>query len=135
MHKTTLFITHDLDEAVRLGHRVAIMKDGFIVQQGRPEEIVTRPEGDYVSKFVSSMSTLGFLTAADVALADAGAARAAHAGGAPVVGADANIRELLLAFDAGAGEIVVRSGDEAAAVVTPRSIMRAVYRDLTKALD
>ena len=135
VHKTTLFITHDLDEAVRLGHRVAIMKDGRIVQQGRPEEIVTRPEGDYVSKFVSSMSTLGFLTAADVVLADADAARAAHAGGAPVVGPDANIRELLVAFDTDASEILVRGGDEALGVVTPASIMQAVYRDLTKVLD
>ena len=135
MHKTTLFITHDLDEAVRLGHRVAIMKDGFIVQQGRPEEIVTRPEGAYVSKFVSSMSTLGFLTAADVVLGDGDAARAARSGGAPVVGAQTNIRELLVAFDAGAREIVVGAGDEALGVVTPDSIMKAVYRDLTKALD
>ena len=135
VHKTTLFITHDLDEAVRLGHRVAIMKDGCIVQQGRPEEIVTRPEGEYVSKFVSSMSTLGFLTAADVVLADGEAARIAHAGGAPVVGPDTNIRELLVAFDAGASEIVVGSGDEALGVVTPGSIMQAVYRDLTKVLD
>ena len=134
MHKTTLFITHDLDEAVRLGHRVAIMKDGFIVQQGRPEEIVTRPEGDYVSKFVSSMSTLGFLTAADVVRDGGGPARV-RAGEVPVVGPDANIRELLIAFDAGASEIVVRAGDEALGVVTPDSIMKAVYHDLTKELD
>ena len=139
MHKTTLFITHDLDEAVRLGHRVAIMKDGFIVQQGRPEEIVTRPGGEYVSKFVSSMSTLGFLTAADLVHAGGGAAPDAHAVDGPVVGPvvgpDTNIRELLVAFDAGAGELVVRSADETLGVVTPGSIMRAVHRDLTKVLD
>ena len=43
LHKTTLFITHDLDEAIRLGTRIAIMKDGRIVQIGTPEEIVTNP--------------------------------------------------------------------------------------------
>lgn len=44
LHKTMLFITHDLDEAIRIGTRIAIMKDGRIVQLGTPEEIVTQPE-------------------------------------------------------------------------------------------
>ena len=44
LKKTTLFITHDLDEAIRIGHRIAIMKDGVIVQIGTPEEIVMSPQ-------------------------------------------------------------------------------------------
>ncbi len=48
LHKTTVFITHDLDEAIRIGNRIAIMKDGIIVQVGTPEEIVTNPIDDYV---------------------------------------------------------------------------------------
>ena len=43
LHKTTVFITHDLDEAIRIGNRIAIMKDGRVVQIGTPEEIVTQP--------------------------------------------------------------------------------------------
>lgn len=58
MRKTTLFITHDLDEAIRMGTRIAIMKDGEIVQTGTPEEIVTQPADDYVSDFVAGISKL-----------------------------------------------------------------------------
>ena len=58
MKKTTLFITHDLDEAIRMGTRIAIMKDGEIVQTGTPEEIVTRPADDYVADFVAGISKL-----------------------------------------------------------------------------
>ena len=58
LHKTTLFITHDLDEAIRLGTRIAIMKDGRIVQIGTPEEIVTNPADDYVRDFVQNISKL-----------------------------------------------------------------------------
>jgi len=58
MNKTTVFITHDLDEAIRIGHRIAIMKDGRIVQVGTPEEIVTQPADQYVSDFVEGISKL-----------------------------------------------------------------------------
>lgn len=58
MGKTTLFITHDLDEAIRMGSRIAIMKDGVIVQIGKPEEIVTQPADDYVAEFVAGISRL-----------------------------------------------------------------------------
>ncbi len=58
MRKTTLFITHDLDEAIRMGSRIAIMKDGEIVQTGTPEEIVTQPADDYVKDFVAGISKL-----------------------------------------------------------------------------
>ena len=58
MGKTTLFITHDLDEAIRMGSRIAIMKDGVIVQIGVPEEIVTNPIDDYVADFVAGISRL-----------------------------------------------------------------------------
>ncbi|MEO0568264.1 MAG: betaine/proline/choline family ABC transporter ATP-binding protein [Pseudomonadota bacterium] len=58
MRKTTLFITHDLDEAIRMGTRIAIMKDGEIVQTGTPEEIVTQPADDYVADFVAGISKL-----------------------------------------------------------------------------
>lgn len=58
LNKTTVFITHDLDEAIRIGNRIAIMKDGRIVQIGTPEEIVTNPADDYVSDFVEGISKL-----------------------------------------------------------------------------
>ena len=58
LNKTTVFITHDLDEAIRIGSRIAIMNDGRIVQIGTPEEIVTNPIDDYVRDFVEGISTL-----------------------------------------------------------------------------
>lgn len=58
MRKTTLFITHDLDEAIRMGSRIAIMKDGEIVQTGTPEMIVTEPADEYVADFVAGISKL-----------------------------------------------------------------------------
>ncbi|MDE0305766.1 MAG: glycine betaine/L-proline ABC transporter ATP-binding protein [Albidovulum sp.] len=58
LNKTTVFITHDLDEAIRIGNRIAIMKDGRIVQIGTPEEIVTRPADEYVRDFVEGISKL-----------------------------------------------------------------------------
>ena len=56
LHKTIVFITHDLNEALKVGDRIAIMRDGEIIQQGAPEEIVTLPADDYVSEFVQDVS-------------------------------------------------------------------------------
>ncbi len=54
--KTTLFVTHDMEEAIRIGSRVAIMKDGRVVQVGTPAEIVTQPVDDYVRSFVQGIA-------------------------------------------------------------------------------
>lgn len=66
MGKTVVFITHDLEEAVRIGDRIAVMKDGEILQTGTPEEVVTRPRHDYVAKFVAEISRLNILTAKSI---------------------------------------------------------------------
>ncbi|AXI47338.1 glycine/betaine ABC transporter [Sulfitobacter sp. SK012] len=58
LRKTTVFITHDLDEAVRIGDRIAIMRDGRLVQTGTAEEIVMNPADDYVADFVAGISRL-----------------------------------------------------------------------------
>jgi len=54
LHKSIVFVTHDFEEAVRLGDRIAIMKDGVIVQIGTAEDLVTEPADDYVEKFVKN---------------------------------------------------------------------------------
>ncbi|MFH0266462.1 quaternary amine ABC transporter ATP-binding protein [Vibrio rumoiensis] len=56
LHKTIIFITHDLDEALRLGDRVAILKDGQLIQQGKPVEILLDPATDYVASFVKDIN-------------------------------------------------------------------------------
>ncbi|MGO3315626.1 MAG: quaternary amine ABC transporter ATP-binding protein, partial [Leuconostoc mesenteroides] len=55
MHKTIVFITHDLDEALHLGDRIALMNDGIIAQIGTPQEIITNPADDYVENFVKGI--------------------------------------------------------------------------------
>ncbi len=64
--KTIVFITHDLDEALKLGDRIAIMKDGRIVQVGNHEEILTEAENDYVAEFVQDVNRSRVLTAKDI---------------------------------------------------------------------
>ncbi|MBO8156189.1 MAG: glycine betaine/L-proline ABC transporter ATP-binding protein [Bacillaceae bacterium] len=63
MKKTIIFITHDLDEALRIGDRIALMKDGSIVQVGTPEEILVNPANEYVEKFVEDVDRSKVLTA------------------------------------------------------------------------
>lgn len=63
MKKTIVFITHDLNEALRLGDRIALMRDGKIVQIGTPEEILVTPANDYVEKFVEDVDKSKVLTA------------------------------------------------------------------------
>ncbi|MCH6264736.1 MULTISPECIES: quaternary amine ABC transporter ATP-binding protein [Neobacillus] len=64
--KTVLFITHDLDEALKLGDRIAIMKDGVIVQIGTPEEILANPADSYVANFVQDIDRSKVLVASHV---------------------------------------------------------------------
>lgn len=66
MKKTIIFITHDLDEALRIGDRIALMKDGSIVQIGKPEEILVNPANDYVEKFVEDVDRSKVLTAYNI---------------------------------------------------------------------
>ncbi|NBC27580.1 MAG: betaine/proline/choline family ABC transporter ATP-binding protein [Bacteroidetes bacterium] len=63
MSKTIVFITHDLDEALKIGDRIAIMKDGAIVQIGSPEQILTEPADDYVKAFVQNVDRTKIITA------------------------------------------------------------------------
>ena len=66
MKKTIIFITHDLDEALRIGDKIALMKDGSIVQVGTPEEILVNPANDYVKKFVQDVDRSKVLTAFNI---------------------------------------------------------------------
>ena len=66
MKKTIIFITHDLDEALKLGDRIMLMKDGQTVQIGTAEEILTNPADEYVRRFVQGVNRSEVLTAADI---------------------------------------------------------------------
>ncbi|MCB1447786.1 MAG: choline ABC transporter ATP-binding protein [Rhizobiaceae bacterium] len=77
LRKTILFVSHDLDEAFRIGNRIAIMEGGRIVQCGTPQDIVRNPVNQYVADFVQNMNPISMLTAADVMRAGAAAANEA----------------------------------------------------------
>src|SRR5690606_5069632 len=64
LNKTIVFITHDLDEALRLGNRIAILKDGELVQEGTPEDILLSPANDYVQAFLQDVNRGKVLSAA-----------------------------------------------------------------------
>jgi glycine betaine/proline transport system ATP-binding protein len=123
--KTTLFITHDLDEAIRVGSRIAIMKDGRIVQTGTPEEIVTRPADDYVKAFVQNISKLGLITAQTVMepLASLAPFDAANAPQAPVT---ANLDTLIGLSTGSALPVVIHDGGQAVGVVTKDRLLLAI---------
>lgn len=66
LKKTIIFITHDLDEALKLGDHIAIMKDGVVVQQGEPEDILMHPADDYVKDFIGSVDMGKVITASSI---------------------------------------------------------------------
>lgn len=66
LRKTILFVTHDLDEALKVGDRIALMKDGSIVQMGKPEDILLSPATEYVARFVENVNRSRALTAETV---------------------------------------------------------------------
>lgn len=105
LKRTIIFVSHDLDEAFKLGNRIALMEGGRIVQCGTPRDIFTAPADDYVADFVAHMNPLGVLTAVDVMEDGAGTPSAA-------VPADMPISELMsrrgdgpLAVEGQAGQV------------------------------
>ncbi|WP_421695962.1 quaternary amine ABC transporter ATP-binding protein [Aestuariivirga sp.] len=76
LKKTIIFITHDFDEAIRLADRIAIMKDGEIIQIGKPEDVVSNPATDYVAKFTSDVNRARVLSAGGIMLPPSSGAHA-----------------------------------------------------------
>jgi glycine betaine/proline transport system ATP-binding protein len=127
--KTIIFITHDLNEAMFLGDRIAVMRDGRIVQIGTPEEILTDPANDYVAKFVHDVDRARVLTAATVMEP----ARAVVPLSAGPRGALRIMRDL----QAGAAYVLGRDR-KLLGVVSDRAVMRQVKAnetDLTRVIN
>jgi glycine betaine/proline transport system ATP-binding protein len=129
MQKTTLFITHDLDEAIRLGHRIAIMKDGVLVQIGTPEQIVTQPADDYVAEFVQGISRLKLVYAHTI-MQPIDAYRATHPeglAGCSTAPEDADLNTLIdLAVDTDNPIVIVDGDGLTIGVVTKRALLRGI---------
>ncbi|MGV8989238.1 MAG: quaternary amine ABC transporter ATP-binding protein [Cypionkella sp.] len=123
--KTTLFITHDLDEAIRLGSRIAVMKDGRIVQTGTPEEIVTSPADDYVREFVQNISKLGLVTAGRI-MDPLDVVKPFDLESAPTAGPEVKL-DALIDLSIGASlPIVIRQDDTVLGLVTKDRLLHAI---------
>jgi len=118
MRRTILFVSHDLDEAFKLGNRIAIMEGGRIVQTGTPREIFSAPASAYVADFVETMNPLGVLTAGD-------AATAGEAPGEPVA-ADLPIREVMARLREADAALPVTDRGRPAGIVTRASVIAAL---------
>ncbi len=131
LDKTTVFITHDLDEAMRIGNRIAIMKDGEIVQTGRAEEIVTNPRDDYVADFVAHISRLNLLHARSVMEPiDAFASRTGtrpDAGDLPGVTSDSLLSEIIdMAAETDKPILVTDDSGTAVGIIDKRALLRGI---------
>ena len=130
VRKTTVFITHDLDEAIRLGHHIAIMKDGRFVQIGTPEEIVTEPADDYVADFVKGISRLKLVHAQRimVSLEEYGSQNVGALSDVPRAFADADLDALInLSNTHDNSPIVIQSKDgQDVGVVTTKALLRGM---------
>lgn len=128
LKKTTIFITHDLDEAVRIGDRIAIMRDGIMVQMGTAEEIVMAPADDYVAEFVAGISRLKVVHAHAVMQPIAAYVKS-HGpitADAPRVEGSENLSTLInLAID-DENPIIVQQGGKDAGVITRADLLRTV---------
>jgi glycine betaine/proline transport system ATP-binding protein len=128
MKKTTLFITHDLDEAIRIGNRIAIMKDGEIVQIGTPEQIITAPANAYVADFVKDISRLKLVFAHTVmqSLASYLKEHDLDIRGCPTAPHDADLDHLIDLAVVHEEPIVVLENDTPIGVVTKRQLLRGI---------
>lgn len=120
--KTMIFITHDLDEALRVGDRIAIMRDGAVVQMGSAEELIGNPADDYVADFTRDIPKSHVLTVRAIARPLAADESASQR----TVAATTIIRDATPAvLDAG-GPVTVVDGSTALGVITPSDILRVV---------
>lgn len=121
--QTTVFITHDLDEAIRIGDRIAIMKDGHIVQIGAPEDIVSNPVDDYVADFVQHISTLGIVQARSI-MGPLGSTTVAP--DAPRVRPDDDLDALVAVAAEYNGTLVVAEDGTDQGVITQKTLLNAI---------
>jgi glycine betaine/proline transport system ATP-binding protein len=120
LKRTIIFVSHDLDEAFKLGNRIALMEGGRIVQCGTPQEIIANPVNGYVEDFVAHMNPLSVLRAMDVMTPDIGT-------GAHAVPADSPLAAVIEQLSAGAPSVCVRGEDgQLVGSITHQNIITAL---------
>lgn len=123
--KTMVFITHDLAEALKLGDRILIMRDGELVQVGRPDQVVGAPADDYVRDFTSEVPKAHVLTLRWIMRPLQGD----EAAGAPTLHADQIVRDAAKAVLANHGPVRVVDGDQVVGVVDDEDILKVVVSE------
>lgn len=126
--KTVLFVTHDIDEAIRMGSRIAVMREGRLVQVAPPEELLARPADEFVARLVGAdraLKALALLRLGDLPLEPLGDA---GANGCPRLDAGQSARDALavLVAEGAARALVVRPGGEIAGAVTLAALSAAL---------
>lgn len=116
LRRTILFVSHDLDEAFKIGNRIALMDGGRLVQIGTAREIIADPASDYVADFVAHMNPMGVLTARDVMAAP-------EAGEAPDIGPDAPVREVMERLRSGATVLAVTEGGNRLGMIRSQDVL------------
>lgn len=130
LKKTTVFITHDLDEAIRMGDRIGIMKDGEIVQIGTAEDIVTAPADDYVADFVAGISRLKLVSAAKI-MTEVDAYKAQYgsadlASGCPEAAPEDDL-DTLVGLSTGSDKpVLIKSDGNIVGIVTKDTLLRGL---------
>ncbi len=129
LKKTTVFITHDLDEAIRIGDRIAIMKDGVIVQIGTPEVIVTEPADEYVADFVAGISRLKLVFAHSImqGMDEYKAGGSNSLEGAPRVREDTDLDHLIdVAVDTDGPMLVIDGDNKEIGVISKADLLHGI---------
>jgi glycine betaine/proline transport system ATP-binding protein len=127
VQKTMIFITHDLAEALKLGDRIAIMKDGKFVQIGTPEEVVAHPADDYVADFTRDVPRAHVLTARSIMRPTNGSAP----GSGPTVASTTVVQDLIGMFADGDVTVRVLDGDDVVGIVDRRAVIGALLEERT----
>jgi glycine betaine/proline transport system ATP-binding protein len=126
LNKTIIFITHDIQEAFRLADRIAIMRQGEIIQLGRPNDILRSPADDYVAQFVEDISLVRAVCASDIVLRDGVDCGLRM----ETVEATASVEDLLALLAAGAtGFHVVGPDGSALGAIEPKAVLAILDRD------
>ena len=120
LNRTIIFVSHDLDEAFKIGNRIAIMEGGRIIQCGTPQEIFSKPANEYVADFVAHMNPLGVLRARDVM---------GPVNGAPLsdtIDAKAPVRDVMQRLLDGDGSLGVVENGKQIGQVDQRAVMTQI---------
>lgn len=126
LKKTIIFVSHDLDEAIKLGNRIAIMEGGLIVQNGTPEDIILNPASGYVADFVAHMNPLHVLCAHTIMREPT--ENEIGRGQLPRATPDTVLQELVEHLESAGGPVLIEDDGAIVGAIGPEEIYRGLLR-------